>query len=145
MHAVPAVYAPSKARHERGRLPRRLALRLDFKADVEHRIWRGCHVAAPLAAHVALQKPVERRVHDADAVELRRALRRRVDLVERSDEALVRVLLRVARQLRGRAPRRRQKACRAEGDGVSGVHLGVGYVSGPVAIWIELRAQVIPQ
>ena len=118
----------AEARRERRVVRGGGALVLDLEADVEHRVRRRRHVPAALAAHVALQQPVERRVHDADARRGCLALRRRVDLVQRRDEELVRVLLRVTGELGGRAPGRREEAGRAVRDAVPGVYLGVGSV-----------------
>lgn len=98
---------PAQTRRQREIPAARLALELE--ADVEHRVRFLRDLAAALALDVTLQEAGERRVDDADALQGRRSARRRVDVVQRGDEELVGILLGVSGQLRGRAPRLREK------------------------------------
>lgn len=81
------------------------AFSFQLQTDVEHGINSARHVPAPLAFHVALQLASERVMDDAVAGDVRRTAGGGVDLVEGGNEEFVRVLLGIASELCGGAPR----------------------------------------
>ena len=86
----------------------------EAEGDIETRVDGLAEAVAARTAHVALEEPAKGAVDDAVTLEERRPARTSVGGVQKRDQALVGVLLRVAGQGARGAPRGREERGRAE-------------------------------
>ena len=106
------------------------------EGDVETRVDGLAKAVAARTAHVALEEPTKGAVNDAVTLKERRPARTSVRRIQKRDQALVGVLLRVAGQGPSHAPRGRKERGGAErglrrrgmGGGEEAVELAAGAV-----------------
>jgi len=118
----------------------------EAEGDVETRVDGLAEAVAARTAHVALEEPAKGAVDDAVALEERGPARASVGRVQKRDQALVGVLLGVAGQGAGNAPRGREERGRAERGlgrrGVRGCEEAVELAAGAV-LFVLAPARVV--
>ena len=96
-----------------------------FQTDIQHGIDRTRRVPTPLTRHIALQLSRKRLVDDTVARDIRRPATCPVNLVERGDEKLVGVLLRVTGHFCRDFPSGGEERRRSEWRLIRRVYLGI--------------------
>jgi len=122
----------------------------EAERDVKTRVDGLAEAVAARTAHVALEQAAKGAVHDAVAFEERGPARAGVRRVQQRNQALVGVLLRVAGQGPGRAPRRREERGGAERRlgrrGVRGGEKAVELAAGAVLlVFAPSRVVLVPE